>query len=175
MADFAIMRPAPLLQVQGVARRSEGGLYDPDAVTAEQYVSGDIITLRNTDGIVKETEAATAGNIASLAVAGQNWLEPQAEGSRFDWWRERGVQFDIINEEDEWLMTLAGDFDAPAALAVRQQEQRDILFDATAGVLTVRATTSSVGVRLLRPFNGAVVGDTNIPVVVKFLRAKLAT
>lgn len=177
------IRPFPLTQIQLVARR-QVQRYDAGLTESSQYVIGDIVTLRGSSGVAKEVEASTASNITRLAVACQDYADSQVTPRMafFRNGRGRGVPVDFIDERDEWVMTWAHTIDATAITAVENHVQRDIIYDASAGVLNIAASAeTSVAVELLRFFNGsgdtptgAVVGDVNPRVVVRFLPAKLA-
>lgn len=177
---YAKVRPFPLSQIQLVARR-QVQRYDAALADAEHYRIGDLVTLRDTDGVAKEVETVAA-NISRLAVACQDYLDSQVP-PRFGFFRNgkgRGVPVDFIDERDEWVMTWAHTVDASAINNVQAQVRRDLVYDASAGVLNIHASSdANAGVELLRFFDGtgdegATVGDVNPRVVVRFLPAVLA-
>jgi len=154
------------------------GTWEPSLAAGSQYEIGDIVTLNGgTQGSVeKVVETTTASNIDRIAIAGQSYdLGPEFEpGGKFAYYAARGVPLNLIEPDDEWVFTLAGTLDAAAIQAVNGGEERDILYNASEGALTIRAGTTSPLVKMRRVFPGkGTVGDTNAWVVVNFLSGPL--
>lgn len=166
MATLPVVVPFPLTNRLNAADFVRG-VYDDSLEGDEQYVIGDLVETPN-GTVVRAIEDTTASAITNLAVVGQDWSMPKA----FPYFYDRGVPLNRIDRRDEWVFTLAGEYDATLQGLVATNAQLDILFDAVEKALTVRNATTSPAVKLLRVFEG-VAGDTNVRVVVNFLESKL--
>jgi hypothetical protein len=169
--DQGVVVPFPLIQRRLMAPFARG-TWEPSLAAGSQYKIGDLVTTNGAvqGSVEKVVETTTATDITKIAVAGQDYdlgadFEP---GGRYEYYAARGVPLNLIDPTDEWVFTLAGTLDAAAAAAVAGGEEREVLYNASEGALTIRAGTTNPHIKMRRLWHGAV-GDTNAWVVVNFL------
>lgn len=142
--------------------------------TTEEYVEGDLAVV-GANGLSKYTDTA----LGLVGLAGADWAQPYAK----QYFLDRGVVVNLIPEANEFVFTYQGAaadgadhvFTAADLLAVQQGEIRDVIFNTTEECATVRdstGTANTIQVQLRAVYSGAV-GDTNVQVVGRIVRASL--
>jgi len=149
------------------------GTYDDTHTGDEIYEEGDLVFI-NSSGKVAKAASATAATVAAmqLYLAGQSWDQPFAKQYLLD----KGVPLNVIPKRNRFVFTYTGNasagvpytFAAGDLLAVQQGAAKEILFDATYGMLVVRSSTTNPKCILKGVFKGGV-NDANVRVLVELL------
>lgn len=142
------------------------GAYDDALEENQRYDIRDLVTTRS-GKVARAVESA--GDIGSLAVAGQPYDMGPMAGERHKWFRERGVPLNrILPYHDQWVFNLQGELTDEVMADINSGAERELAYDAEEDTLMITSGTTNPAVRLVQVFEGEV-GDTNPLVVVEFL------
>lgn len=161
--------PAPLASGFEPARRTRAAR-DPDSLGSAEYKAGDLVYVDSGDNAyVKKSVQTTAANLEKLAFAASDWDVGPLNTTRYSYWANRGVPLELIGDEQRVIFTYQGNaangsnyvFTAADKIAVQSKALRDLLFNSTEGVLTIRNTSAVGSVRMVEIVDGDV-GDSNV-------------
>lgn len=156
--------------------------------SAQEYEQADLVYVPAGSTKVQKCATAVAAEVTGLALAGADWHQPhlppadprEEAAGLLHWFLRRGVPLNHIPIKNEFVFSYQGDaadgadkaFAAADEQAVKGAAQRDLVFNASEGCLTVRSTSASPAVQLIRVLQG-VVGDSNVRVVARILADRL--
>lgn len=172
--DYVV--PYPVLSARdsmGRARAQRNAALSGDSV----YERGDLVEVDASGQLQKCTQTVPA-SIGRLGFAATDFDLSPLDATRHAYQTTRGEPIEVLPREHTVVLTFQGatangsnhQFTEADADAVRQQAQREIVFNGTEKVLTIRAGTTNPNVRLKRVHEGEV-GDSNVRVEVSLLDA----
>lgn len=174
---FPYVTPHPLLNPREPMGRGRGG-WNASATSAQQWERGDLVEIDASTGLVRKCSQTTPANILRLAFAAAPYSVEPLDTTRYGYYTDRGVPLDALREGHLVVFTYQGNtantsnhvFLAADFNAVRAQVSRELVFNGTEGVLTIRSTSTNPNVKLKYVFRGEV-GDSNVQVACEILSA----
>ena len=171
---FEYVVPYPILSARvsmGRARLQRNSALSGDSV----YVQGDLVE-SDSSGQAQKCTQTTPASIGRLAFASTNFSLAPLDATRHAYQTTRGEPVDVLPKEHTLVFTYQGStadgsdhvFTEADADAVRRQLNRELIYNTSEDVLTIRNTSSNPNVRLKRIHEG-VVGDSNVRVEVELL------
>lgn len=172
--DYVV--PYPVLSARdsmGRARAERNASLSGNSV----YEHGDLVEV-DTSGQLQKCTQTVPASIGRLGFAASDYSLSPLDATRHKYQTTRGEPIDVLPREHTIVMTFQGatadgsnhEFVEADADAVRRQVEREIVFNATEKVLTIRNGSTNPNVRLKRIHEGAV-GDSNVRVEVSLLDA----
>ncbi len=173
MANY--VTPYVLVNPRESMGRVRGG-YDSGLAASSQYSIGDLVEI-NGSGNVQKCTQTTPANILPLGVVSTDFSVSPLDSTRHAYWTDRGVPVDTLPERHVVVFTYQDatadgsddTFQTADLASVRSQEQRELIFNATENVLTIRDGTTNPNVQMLYVVEGGEVGDTNVRVACRIL------
>lgn len=166
---LSYVKPHPLLNPREPMGRMRAA-WNPSATTAEQWKRGDLVEVVAATGFVRKVVQTTPANILRMAFAAADY-DTSPLGERYSYYTDRGVPLDTLRDGHILVFTFQGgtanandhEFTAADLAAVQAQESRELVYNTTRGVLTIRAGSTNPNVKMRYVFKGGV-GDSNVQV-----------
>lgn len=175
MADNAYVVPFPIISPRASMGRGRAQR-NPSLTGTAVYQHGDLVEV-DSNGQLRKCTQTTAANIGRLAFASTDYDLSPLDPTRHAYQAERGEPIEILPRDHTVVFTYQGNtsntgnhvFTEADLDAVLSQAKRELVFNGTQGVLTIRNTSSNPNVILKRVYDEGQVGDTNVRVECQIL------
>lgn len=169
------VKPHPLLNPREPMGRMRAAR-NPALASGSQWKRGDLVEVVAATGFVQKVTQTTPANILRMGFAAADFDIAPLNTTRYGYYADRGVPIDTVKDGHLVVFTFQHDtantadheFTATNLGSVQAQELRQLVYNTTTGVLTIRNGTSTPTVKLRYVFKGGV-GDSNVQVACEIL------